>query len=323
MPASDAVRDGFPANPRHCYDIAGWRLVSDFSIPALPPAANEAVTDIDITAGAVPARLDGSGGPDHPAWAMGRDGAALLTIPGLLRILIENGRRVTVHALAEPDSLSIGMLLRGPVLAVLACQRGLLPFVGSAVRFDGGALALLGLPGGGKSVLAAMMARHGHAVLTDGLCVMATGAEGVSVQPLSPSLRLWPDAQRALGFDQADMAPYRPDGGFGFTTAPSMSPLTAVPLRKVIIIDGNQVPPDNPAFVSLPPAETIGQLSATLAARPALLAGPWAARLIGQLTAVARAGRPALTHPTRDWEWSRRLAAEIPALFGRDGEGAR
>lgn len=285
------------------YLFGGWRLASDFPIPALPTAA-KGDADVKIVAGRVPAQLEGAVAASHPVLSVGTDGTVLLTIPGLLRILIEDACRVTVDVLANQVDVSIGMLLRGPVLAILARQRGMLPFQGSVVRLGDGAIALLGPSGCGKSVLAALLAQRGFEVLSDGLCLMTPDPDGTTIQPLSPVLRLWPDALAALDVPALEVRPYRSDGGYGFVTmspATASPPMLPVPLRGIFVLCIDKCRCKDVAIVGLRPAETIGRLSATLSARPAMVAGPWGRDVGKQLATVAAAGPVMAIHPAENW----------------------
>lgn len=303
------------------YDVAGWHLASAFPLPGLPEAERRDLVDIEIVSGAVPAGLGGDVVVDHLVFTVGRDGTVLMTIPGLLRILIAFGRRVTVHALVEQGDGDIGMLLRGPVLAVLARQRGLLPFQASAIRYGDGAAALLGPSGCGKSVLTAMLARRGVEVLSDGLCLIAAGPDGGIVHPLSPALRLWRDAWTALGFGDSEVVACRPDCGYGFTASHPAAP--TLPLRSIVFVRSCEEMPGEEVMVGLRPAEMLARLSLALTARPALVVGPLARHLGGQLAGVAAAAHLVAVRSAESWERAERLADDILERLGSDGGGMR
>lgn len=306
------------------YDVAGWHLASAFALPGLPETGGHGPIDIEIISGDVPAWPDGNVVVDHLVFSVGRDGTVMMTIAGLLRILIADGRRVTVHTLVEQEDASIGMLLRGPVLAVLARQRGLLPFQASAIRHGDGAVALLGPAGCGKSVLTALLARGGPEILSDGLCLIAAGPDGATIRPLSPALRLWRDAWTALGLDDAKVAACRPDRGYGFVTphpAAATPPSSTVPLRAIVFVRARGEMPDEELTDGPRPVEALARLSLTLAARPALVAGPLARHLGGQLAGVAASARLLAARSAESWEEAERLADGILDRLGNDGGG--
>jgi hypothetical protein len=80
------------------------------------------------------------------------------------------------------------------VLAMAIRQRGTLVLHGNAVDVDGGAVALLGCPGAGKSTLAAALVAAGSSMVADDHVVIGQEGERRWVQPGPPRLRLWPDS---------------------------------------------------------------------------------------------------------------------------------
>ena len=92
----------------------------------------------------------------------------LLRFPCGVRFLVEDGRAVryeTERGAGEDDVRAF--LLGGAVWPVLGWQRGLLPLHASAVARGPDLHALVGVPGAGKSTLAAALARHGYPLFTD------------------------------------------------------------------------------------------------------------------------------------------------------------
>lgn len=78
-------------------------------------------------------------------------------------------------------------------------RRGHTVLHASAVEREGKAAAFLGLPGAGKSTLAAFLTSRGWSCLSDDLLLAIPGSE-VYVQPSHPNLRLWKSvAERLLG----------------------------------------------------------------------------------------------------------------------------
>jgi hypothetical protein len=88
----------------------------------------------------------------------------------------------------------------GSIFAALCHQRGLLPLHASAVARDAGAIAFLGVSGAGKSSIAAFMARRGHRVVADDICLVDPVApRDRRVVPVAPWLKLWSATLEALG----------------------------------------------------------------------------------------------------------------------------
>jgi hypothetical protein len=100
---------------------------------------------------------------------------------------------------------TVSMLL-GAVLGHLLRLRGVLCLHASVVAIAGGAIAIIGASGTGKSTTAAALAARGLAVLSDDIAALdwqenlAAGQlrDRVWVQPGYPSLRLWEPSLRAL-----------------------------------------------------------------------------------------------------------------------------
>ena len=88
--------------------------------------------------------------------------------------------------------------LFGPVMGFVLRLRGTVCLHASAVAIDDRAIALVGLPGAGKSTAAAAFACVGLPVLSDDVVALAERAEQFLVQPGYPRVNLWPDSVRAL-----------------------------------------------------------------------------------------------------------------------------
>jgi hypothetical protein len=185
----------------HAYHLAALKLESDLELPELMPwdGPDDAPADLIIRLGKLPPRLDM---PDHVAPVFQTKGRSeyLLALPGTGRILVQDGRKVTVDPDPEADPTDTGAFLTGTIQAVLWHQRGLLPLHACAVAIDGRAVALAGPPAGGKSTLAAVLSAKGYQVLADDICIVDVrdGAD-IKVLPISPQLRLWCDALDHLG----------------------------------------------------------------------------------------------------------------------------
>jgi hypothetical protein len=122
----------------------------------------------------------------------------LFTLRDKGKVLVENGRTVTIEPAPGTAPAEIRALLMGPIQAVLWHQRGLLPLHASAIGLKGRAVALAGPSGAGKSSLAAVLAGRNHTVLADDICITAT-SDGAVVLPGTPRLRLWRDALDHFG----------------------------------------------------------------------------------------------------------------------------
>ncbi|MEA2904155.1 MAG: hypothetical protein QOI12_1542 [Alphaproteobacteria bacterium] len=185
----------------YVYRLASLKLASEFELPGLTawegPA--DAAADLIFRVGNVPVRLHNA---DHVAPLFQTRGRSeyLLALPGSARILIRNGREVTIESEAGIDPTGVRALLGGPVQAVLWHQRGLLPLHANVVVINGHAVALAGHSAAGKSTLAAVLMAHGHTMMTDDICVVeARAGADPRVLPGYPRLRLWRDTLDHLG----------------------------------------------------------------------------------------------------------------------------
>jgi hypothetical protein len=96
--------------------------------------------------------------------------------------------------------------LLGPVMGFVLRLRGTVCFHASAVAVGDRAIALVGLPGAGKSTTAAAFACAGYPVLSDDVVALADRGEQFLVKPGYPRVNLWPDSVRTL-FGSADALP--------------------------------------------------------------------------------------------------------------------
>jgi hypothetical protein len=179
----------------HAYRLSALKLLSDIELPELMPwdGGGDAPADLVFRVGEVPIGPDAS----DDTLARVRD-RYLMGYPGETRILIENGRDITVEPACGIDSTDIRSILMAPVQAVMWHQRGLLPLHASAVATNGRAVALAGPSGAGKSTLAAALSGKGLEVLADDICVI-DASDGADVLPSTPRLRLWRDSLEHFG----------------------------------------------------------------------------------------------------------------------------
>lgn len=96
--------------------------------------------------------------------------------------------------------------LVGPVMGFVLRLRGLTCLHASAIEVAGHAIALLGLPGAGKSTTAAAFAHSGFPVLSDDVVALQESGDRFLVPPGYPRVNLWPDSVRAL-FGAEDALP--------------------------------------------------------------------------------------------------------------------
>ena len=126
--------------------------------------------------------------------------------------------------------------LIGPVMGFVLRLRGTVCLHASAVAIGDRAVALVGLPGAGKSTTAAAFACAGFPILSDDVVALADKGDQFLVQPGYPRVNLWPDSVGRL-FASADALPlitptwdkrYLPLGQNGHRFASCPLPLGAI-----------------------------------------------------------------------------------------------
>ncbi|HVU32161.1 MAG TPA: hypothetical protein VHE61_01920 [Opitutaceae bacterium] len=128
------------------------------------------------------------------------DHRILLSVDGIARYLIEDGRQIAIARDRIADDRDIRVFLLSSVFGALFHQRHDLVLQGSAINCDGDAIVFIGSSGIGKSTLAAAFREEGHAVLADDFCVVRPGADGrMYAFPAFPEVKLWPDSLEHLG----------------------------------------------------------------------------------------------------------------------------
>ena len=96
--------------------------------------------------------------------------------------------------------------LLGPVMGFVLRLRGIVCLHASGVAVGDKAIALVGLPGAGKSTTAAAFASSGFPVLSDDIVALADKGAQFFVQLGYPRVNLWPDSVRRL-FGSEDALP--------------------------------------------------------------------------------------------------------------------
>jgi hypothetical protein len=184
-----------------------------------------------LTLGRVPDRL-ATVVAETPFLQIDGEGTCRLEIPTAATFLVRAGRDIVVAPLIDPGSIEIRNFILGPVLGLLAHQRNLVPLSAAAVCIDGIAVAFAGPSRSGKSTLAAALARRGHAVLADDICVVDMTVRGTpSVLPSSSRLRLWEDTFAALEIaPECVSEPLRTGQGRRFVSFSTPPPVGAAPL---------------------------------------------------------------------------------------------
>ncbi len=193
-------------NPLNTYRIGPLLYMTEMLLPELPNAeAQPYEQPVTIRLGDVPASL--AAPITVSAFCEASPSEFLLRLPDIADYYVRDGAEVTIAPVPGAPELDIRSYLIGNVFAVLCHQRGLLPLHASAIATPEGAVAFVGNSGAGKSTLVAFLARRGHRVLADDICLIDPAApRETRVLPVAPWLKLWSTTLDALGHSKAGLA---------------------------------------------------------------------------------------------------------------------
>lgn len=109
------------------------------------------------------------------------------------------GRRVAVSRTAEVPPVHVHTLLFSTVMGYLLFRLGRLALHAGVIGWRGGAYAVAGVQGAGKSTTVTALIQRGCVALSDDVAVLTRQAAGWAVFPGLPGIRLTSQAQAALG----------------------------------------------------------------------------------------------------------------------------
>jgi hypothetical protein len=194
----------------------GLAIRADRPIPGLKPAAGDIETDLEIHLASRPAWLSPLAGLPrrrvHVSSGESEDGRPAVVIWSLdhgawyhLRysdgtefVIDGPGRRVWGNCPEGETIENTATYMLGPVMGLVLRLRGITSLHASLVVVEGRAVAIAGLPGSGKSTIAAAFSRSGFPVMTDDVAALKVRSGRITALPGYPRLRLWPDAVSAV-----------------------------------------------------------------------------------------------------------------------------
>lgn len=191
-----------------CYRAYGLTISSALEIPEFSPG-NGDPPSVTIRTGAVADTRNRK--MVAGAYYQAAPDRYLLSVPGVARFLVREGREVVVER-AGPEE-RIRPFLFGSLFGVLLRQRGVLPLHASAIAVPRGAVIFAGPPGLGKSTLAAEFWRRGYRILADDVCAITPGPLGLpQAWPGYPGLNLHHDAAESVATGTGRFDPECRDG---------------------------------------------------------------------------------------------------------------
>lgn len=208
--------------------VYGLRVASNLPLPCLPVLEEICPAHLQITLKQPTEfafKFDASGSSFFYSSANSdADGRPLLRVCTVNQgahfvFLYSDGPRFAVDRAGQaiwadwPDGYSLEdacTYLVGPVIAFALRLRGAVCLHASAIAVGDQAIALVGVPGAGKSTMAAAFAHLGFPVLSDDVAVLTDQGDQFLVQPGYPRINLWPDSVRSLFGTQDALPPITP-----------------------------------------------------------------------------------------------------------------
>lgn len=194
--------------------------------------------------------------PSTKVWKIGDRGCFRIRYhDGAEFFLSESGNEIWA---TWPENLTLEdavTYLLGPIFGFLLRLRGVVCLHASAIAVDGGAIALIGPAGAGKSTTAAAFTQQGYPALSEDVVALHDLGDSYLVQPGYPLIRLWPESVQAL-FGSKDALPLLTpnwdkryldltQNGFSFQRQP-------LPLAALYILDERSDDPAAPFIKDIP-----------------------------------------------------------------------
>lgn len=222
-----------------------------------------------------------------------RGSTALVTVPGVGRMLIRDGREILVERETGATDADIAPFVAGTGVGVALHQRGRLALHASAVALDGRGIAICGPSGVGKSTLSAALCRAGCTFISDDVTAIdMTAGRPPRIVADGRAHRLWQDSLERLALDARRGDAVRPSIP-KFHVDPAGEASDSFPLDAIIVLRP-AVPPHRPGLERLSLADAgpllrgdvyRGRLASRMGRDPALFVQ------IAQLLGAVRAFR--------------------------------
>jgi hypothetical protein len=242
-------RDGGPADAgtaaaalkpdarTHAYRISGLSVQSEIELPGAIPSTPVDVPDLVVRQGPVPEALPAPSA-SGPSWQRSGDDF-LLRVPRVARILISDGRSVTVDIDPEATADDASVFVLGSSVGIVHHQRGALALHGACVAKDGRAMIVCGASGRGKSTTAAALCQRGYTLVADDISVIGSNDGGVpTVWPDGRQLKLWRRSIDGLKLDDRIGEVVRP-GFEKYFVAPGDAVTDPPLLTAIYVLDSN------------------------------------------------------------------------------------
>ena len=179
------------------YYAFGLNIESEIECPRLVTGEGS-TPDLVVRLGPVPLELEQAQEP--ASWYQISGSRFLLKVDQIARYLISEGCEIVVEPHPRAAAKDVRVFLLGSAMGALLHQRGIWPLHGSAVAFRQGAVLFVGAKGSGKSTTAGAFHQRGFQTLTDDVCAITIGDDGIcQVWPAYPRISLRADSVVKLG----------------------------------------------------------------------------------------------------------------------------
>jgi hypothetical protein len=258
----------------------GLRVCANLPIPGLSHQleTSEAAPEADLTIhlGSLPHRLDQ---PRESLNAWYTSNEAEGSEPRLrvwtqeeglyFRLLYSDGTEFVLNREGTqiwarwPDPMTLedaAVYLLGPVLGFVLLLRGTNCLHASAVAVDGGAMAVVGPAGAGKSTTAAALVRRGFPVLSEDVVALCDQGGVFHVQPGYPCIRLWPSSVRVLYGDPHALPLLTPNWekrGLSLAGDDRLFQPAPLPLRAIYLLDERTASESAPRIEAVTPRDSL------------------------------------------------------------------
>jgi len=216
------------------YHVFG--LTMESAIPFFHMAETEGTPDCFVRVGETPTAL-----PDARAKGVrfqAGPGEFLLQVDNVARYYVTQGKTIIVEPAPGAQSEEVLLFLMGSAMGALLHQRNVLPLHASAIEVDGRGVIFTGRAGIGKSTLAGGFHKRGYPLLSDDVCAVSAGADGVShIMPGFPRLKLWADALEKIEQDREGWERVRFDETFDKYFLPfDRSAGKPIPVKSIFVL---------------------------------------------------------------------------------------
>lgn len=152
------------------------------------------------------------------------------------------GHTLTVAPLKEDlDSQFLNLYILSEALGIILHQKGFFLLHGSAIRLNDGIAVFIGIPGAGKSTIAAAFAHKGNTVIADDMVAIDINQnQDLTVIPAFPQIKLWPTAIAGLGYDETNLSPLFIGSKKKVVQKADNCPLLPLPLSAIYLLEPSE-----------------------------------------------------------------------------------